>query len=153
MSALRQRSISSSSRVRKAWSRSRALSTASAAWLAKVPSRLRSPASCRVLQHQNPHRPIVEHQGHGDPRRRFGVDEPERSCLPAGDERGQLGRRQGLTHGGSYVQTLATVLRTRLAVRQDQGSPPGEKASCTVLTMWVTNWFSVRSPIRVRDRS
>ena len=46
MSALRQRSISSSSRVRKAWSRSRALSTASAAWLAKVPSRLRSPASC-----------------------------------------------------------------------------------------------------------
>ena len=85
------------------------------------------PGKLRVLQDQNPHRPIVEHQGHGDPRRRFGVDEPERSCLPAGDERGQLGRCQGVTHRGSHVQTLVPVLRTGLAVRQDQGSPPGGK--------------------------
>ena len=42
MRALRQRSISSSRRARSACSRSCARSTASAAWLANVPSRLRS---------------------------------------------------------------------------------------------------------------
>ncbi len=83
------------------------------------------PGQLRVLQHEHSHRPIVEHQGHGDPRRRFGVGEPERAGLSAGDERRQFGRCQILTRRGSHVQTLANIERARLTVRQDQGGPPG----------------------------
>ena len=83
------------------------------------------PGQLRILQHEHSHRPIVEHQGHGDPRRRFGVGEPERARLSAGDERRQLDPCQFLTRRGSHVQTFANIDSTRLAVRQDQGSPPG----------------------------
>ena len=105
----------------------RALSTASAAWLAKVPSRLRSPASCASCRTRIPTGRLSSTRAteHG-----VGVsastNPSDRVCPPETSEVSSADVR-GVTHRGSHVQTLVPVLRTGLAVRQDQGSPPRGK--------------------------
>ncbi len=156
MRALRQRSISSSRRARNACSRSWARSTASAAWLAKVPSRLRSRSpSCTSWSTSIPtgrwlttsatdtrRGPDVVHQPEG-----FGLTAP-------GGDRGNVRVRQGLAGRGGDAQHAAPGATP-------PGPPSGStravqraaKTLCKVSTMCVSSWVRVRSPMSAWDNS
>ena len=157
ISALRQRSISSSSRVRKACSRSCARSTASAAWLANVPSRLRSrSASCTSWSTSMPTGRWLDHERDRDSAR-LRRRPRARGTWP--------GRRPTVSDATSVVGRAARLPPRPPAAPRRAGAsrPPAGSTSAVqrgAKTPWTrrprcaaSSWERVRSPIRACESS
>ena len=153
--ARRQRSISSSSRVRRACSRSWARSTASAAWLANVPEQAPIPAGeLHVLEHEHARRAGCSRPAPRDTRRGASlVDQSQRSGLArAGGQATRFLLGERLAGGRGHVQQpLTGRLAVARAAREPSSAGRRRPAPCRRCAS--SSCDRVRSPIRAWDSS